>query len=168
MGILTSERFNSLEDLFNHELKDLYDAEHRIAEALPKMAEKAHSPQLKRAFEKHLRQTEVHIERLKGVFEHRGCEPERAKCDGITGLIKEGSHVLSAEGDCDAIDAGLIACAQKVEHYEMAGYGTLRAFARQLGDHDSAELIEQTLNEEKFTDKKLTQIAEGAVNPASA
>ena len=167
MGILMSEKFNSLEELFQHELKDLYDAEYRITEALPQMAEKATNPNLKQAFENHLRQTEKHIERLNSVFEHRGIEPDRVKCDGIVGLIKEGSHVLSADGDGDVLDAGLICAAQKVEHYEMAGYGTARAFARQLGDNYSAELLEQTLDEEKETDQKLTQIAEGSVNPAS-
>jgi ferritin-like metal-binding protein YciE len=167
MGILMSEKFNSLEDLFHHELKDLYDAEQRITEALPQMAEKAHNPELKRAFEQHLRQTEKHVERLEAVFQHRGKGPERVKCDGIVGLIKEGSNVLSAEGDPDAIDAGLIAAAQKVEHYEIASYGTVRTFARRLGDQYSAELLEQTLDEEKETDHKLTDIAESAVNPAA-
>jgi ferritin-like metal-binding protein YciE len=167
MGMLMSEKFNSLEDLFHHELKDLYDAEQRIIEALPQMAEKAHNPDVKSAFETHLRQTEKHVERLESVFQHRGMEPERVKCDGIVGLIKEGSNVLSADGDADAIDAGLISAAQKVEHYEMAGYGTARTFARRLGDDYSAELLEQTLDEEKETDKKLTTIAETEVNPAA-
>jgi ferritin-like metal-binding protein YciE len=167
MGILTGEKFNSLADLFHHELKDLYDAEHRITDALPKMADKASNPDLKQAFEKHLRQTEKHIERLTSVFEHRGLEPERIKCDAMVGLIKEGSHVLSAEGCEDTIDAGLIAAAQKVEHYEMAGYGTVRALAEQLNDSYSAELLQETLDEEKETDQKLTKIAEGAVNPAA-
>ncbi|MEX2308933.1 MAG: ferritin-like domain-containing protein [Pirellulales bacterium] len=167
MGILMSEQFNSLEDLFNHELKDLYDAEQRITEALPQLADKAHNPELKRAFEQHLRQTEKHVERLEAVFQHRGHQPERVKCDGIVGLIKEGGNVLSAEGDPDAIDAGLIAAAQKVEHYEIASYGTVRTFARRLGDQYSAELLEQTLDEEKETDHKLTDIAESAVNPAA-
>jgi ferritin-like metal-binding protein YciE len=168
MGIFTSETFNSLEDLFNHELKDLYDAEIRITEALPKMADKAKSPRLKQAFKSHLQQTEKHVERLKSIFEHRGCEAEREKCDAMVGLIKEGSNVLSAEGDADVLDAALIAAAQRVEHYEIAGYGTARSFAQQLGDNYSAELLEQTLDEEKQTDVQLTQIAEGAVNPASA
>jgi ferritin-like metal-binding protein YciE len=162
-----SEKFNSLEDLFHHELKDLYDAEQRITETLPQMAEKAHNPELKKAFEQHLRQTEKHVERLESVFQNRGIEPERVKCDGIVGLIKEGSHVLSADGDADAIDAGLIGAAQRVEHYEIAGYGTARTFAQRLGDDRSADLLEQTLNEEKETDHMLTQIAESAVNPAA-
>jgi ferritin-like metal-binding protein YciE len=167
MGIF-SEEFNSLEDLFRHELKDLYDAEHRIIEALPQMAEKASNSSLKHAFENHLRQTEKHVERLEAIFEHLGVDPERVKCDGIVGLIKEGSTVLSAEGDPDAIDAGLIASAQKVEHYEIAGYGTVRTFAQRLNNHYAAELCEQTLEEEKDTDQLLTKIAEASVNPAAA
>jgi ferritin-like metal-binding protein YciE len=168
MGIFTGETFNSMEDLFKHELKDLYDAEHRIVEALPQLADKAHNPSLKQAFENHLHQSEKHIERLEAVFESLGIDAERVKCDGVVGLIKEGSNVLDAEGDPDTIDAGLIAAAQRVEHYEIAGYGTLRAFARQLNNEYVAELCEQTLDEEKATDQLLTSIAERAVNPASA
>jgi ferritin-like metal-binding protein YciE len=131
------------------------------------MAEKAHNPDLQRAFKKHLQQTEKHIERLNSVFEHLGQDAERHKCDAMAGLLKEGSHILSAEGCEDTIDAGLIAAAQKVEHYEMAGYGTVRALAEQLNDSYSAELLQETLDEEKDTDQKLTKIAEGAVNPAA-
>jgi ferritin-like metal-binding protein YciE len=167
MGIFTSETFNSLADLFKHELKDLYDAEHRITKALPQMAEKAHHPELKRAFQSHLQQTEKHIERLNSVFEHLGENAERHKCDAMAGLIKEGGYVLSAEGCSDTIDAALIAAAQKVEHYEIASYGTARALALQLNDTYAAELLQDTLDEEKDTDVKLTQIAEGAVNPAA-
>lgn len=167
MGIF-SEEFNSLEDLFRHELKDLYDAEHRMLEALPKMAEKASNPSLKQAFEDHLRQTEKHVERLEAMFEHLGCDPERVKCDAMVGLVKEGTAVLNAEGDADAIDAGLISAAQKAEHYEIAGYGTVRSFARRLNNQYVAELCEQTLDEEKNTDQLLTEIAEGSVNPAAA
>ena len=167
MGILMSEKFNSLNDVFQHELKDLYDAEMRIVEALPQMAEKASNPKLKQAFEQHRRQTETHVQRLESVFKHCGLEPDRVKCDGVAGIISEGSDILSAEGDKDAIDAALIGAAQKVEHYEMASYGTARTFARRLGDNYAAELLEQTLDEEKETDQKLTEIAESAVNPAS-
>jgi ferritin-like metal-binding protein YciE len=168
MGIFTTEKFNSLADLFVHELKDLYDAEHRNTEALPQMADKAANPQLKHAFTNHLRQTERQIERLNSIFEHRGMDAERVKCDGMVGLLKEGSAILSADGDSDTIDAALIAAAQKVEHYEIASYGTVRALAQQLNDSYSAELLLETLDEEKETDVKLTEIAEGAVNPASA
>lgn len=167
MGLLMSDTFNSLEDLFHHELKDLYDAEQRLTQALPQMAEKAHNPQLKKAFEDHLRQTEKHVERLESVFQNRGLEPERVKCDAMVGLVEEGSNVISAKGDADALDAGLIGAAQKVEHYEIASYGTLRTFARRLNDTASANLLEQTLDEEKQTDEKLTKIAEQSVNPAS-
>jgi ferritin-like metal-binding protein YciE len=168
MGIFTREEYNSLEELFVHELKDLYDAEMRITEALPKMAEKAHNRGLKHAFENHLQQTEKHIERLESVFQHRGLEPEREICEAMVGLLKEGSEVVSARGDHDVLDAALIAAAQRVEHYEISGYGTARAFARQLNDEYSAELLDQTLDEEKQTDHQLTEIAEEAVNPASA
>ena len=167
MGLFSAE-FKSLQDLLHHEIKDLYDAEHQITEALPQMAEKATNPSLKQAFNDHRQQTEKHIERLQSVFEHLGIEPEREKCHGLAGLIKEGSTILGAEGDPDVIDAGLIAEAQRVEHFEIAAYGTVRAFARQLNNEYAAELFEQTLDEEKMTDQLLTQIAEGAVNPASA
>jgi len=168
MGIFTSEEFNSLEELFEHELKDLYDAEIRLTDALPKLADKASSPALRRAFENHVRETEKHVERLRSIFENLGIEAEREKCDAMTGLIKEGGHVLDAEGDPNVLDAALIAAAQRAEHYEIAAYGTARAFARQLNNEYAAELLEQTLDEEKAADQKLTMIAEGSVNPASA
>jgi ferritin-like metal-binding protein YciE len=167
MGIFTSEEFNTLNELLENQLKDLYDAEHRITEALPKMADKATNASLKKAFRDHLRQTEKHIERLESVFEHRGIEPMREKCEAIVGLIHEGGELLDASGDSNVLDAGLIAAAQRVEHYEIAGYGTARAFSRQLSDEYSAELLEQTLDEEKSTDQQLTDIAEARVNPAS-
>lgn len=166
MGIFTSEHLNSLEELFHHELKDIYDAEIRITAALSKMADKAHNPSLRQAFQQHLEQTRQHVERLELIFMHRGLEPERETCDAMKGLIKEGGIVLSAAGEPDVLDAALIAAAQRVEHYEMAAYGTVRAFARQLGDEYSANLLEHTLDEEKETDQQLTHIAEGAVNPA--
>ncbi len=127
MGIFTSETFNSLDDLFVFELKDLYDAEKRITEALPKMAKKAHNPRLKEGFQHHLDQTEKHVERLESIFQHRGIEAERETCDAMVGLLKEGSTILDAEGESDVLDAALIAAAQRVEHYEIAGYGTARA-----------------------------------------
>jgi ferritin-like metal-binding protein YciE len=167
MGIFSTTEFNSLAELFEHELRDLYDAEHRLTEALPQMAEKASSAELKSAFERHLQETERHIERLQSVFEQMGVEPDREKCDAMAGLIKEGSNVLSADGDASVLDAALIAAAQRVEHYEIAAYGTAKAFARRLGNAYAAELLEQTLDEEKATDEKLTQIAESSVNPAS-
>src|SRR3954471_9483914 len=134
MGIFTSEEFNSFEDLFVHELKDLYDAENQLIDALPKMAKKATNPSLKKAFQSHLQQTEKHAQRLESIFEHRGLEPDRETCAAMKGLIKEGSAVLDATGDKAVLDAALIAAAQRVEHYEIAAYGTARSFAQYLAD----------------------------------
>jgi ferritin-like metal-binding protein YciE len=166
MGLFSKE-LNSLDELFQCELRDLYDAEYRLTDALPKLAEKASSSELKRAFQNHLRETEKHIERLESIFERIGVQAEREKCDAMVGIIKEGDHVLSATGDGHVIDAALIAAAQRAEHYEIAGYGTARSYARQLGNAYAAELLEQTLDEEKAADEKLTSIAVGSVNPAS-
>jgi ferritin-like metal-binding protein YciE len=135
---------------------------------LPKLADKAFSSALKRAFENHLHETEKHVERLESIFENLGIDADREKCEAMTGLIKEGGQVLDAEGDPNVLDAALIAAAQRAEHYEIAAYGTARAFARQLNNEYAAELLEQTLDEEKAADQKLTMIAEGSVNPASA
>lgn len=168
MGFFTSETFNSLDDLFVHELKDLYDAEQQLTDALPKMAEKAKNPTLRKAFQNHLLQTEKHVERLESVFEHRGLEPDRETCAAMAGLVKEGGIVLDADGNADVIDAALIAAAQRVEHYEIAAYGTARCFAHHLGDEYAAELLGQTLDEEKATDQQLTKIAESAVNPSTS
>jgi ferritin-like metal-binding protein YciE len=167
MGIFSSTQFNSLEELFEYELKDLYDAEHRLTDALPKLADKATNSALKMAFEKHLRETEKHVERLESIFDHIGIEPDREKCDAMVGLIKEGDQIIDAEGDANVLDAALIAAAQRAEHYEMAAYGSARAFARQLGNEYAAELLEQTLDEEKAADQKLTEIAESSVNVAA-
>ena len=164
MGLLTNHTFNDLNDLFVHELKDLYDAEYRITEALPKMAAAASSPELKRAFETHLMETQNHITRLEQVFRQIGCDADRETCPAMQGIIKEGSEMISANGDPDTRDAALIASAQRVEHYEMAGYGTLRTFAMELNKPAIAQLLQQTLDEEGKTDKLLTQIAESRVN----
>lgn len=168
MGIFMSEEFNSLQELFEHEIKDLYDAEHRITDALPKMAEKAHDPSLKKAFNDHLKQTEVHVERLEEIFSKLGRDPERVKCAAMVGLLSEGDEIVDASGDPDVLDAALISAAQRVEHYEIAAYGCARTFARRLGNSYVAELLQQTLDEEGDTDKKLTAIAEQKVNPAAA
>ncbi|HEX4412869.1 MAG TPA: ferritin-like domain-containing protein [Lacipirellulaceae bacterium] len=168
MGIFTSEEFNSFEDLFVHELKDLYDAENQLLEALPQMAKKATNSALKKTFQSHLQQTEKHAQRLESIFEHRGLEADRETCAAMKGLIKEGSAVLDATGDKAVLDAALIAAAQRVEHYEIAAYGTARSFAQHLADEYAVELLGQTLDEEKSTDQQLTKIAEGSVNPASA
>jgi ferritin-like metal-binding protein YciE len=167
MGLFTNKDLNSLDELFLCELRDLYDAEHRLTDALPKLAEKASSAELKSAFQNHLRETEKQIERLESVFEELGQKAERETCDAMIGIIKEGDAVLDASGESHVLDAALIAAAQRAEHYEIAGYGTARSFAQQLGQSYAAELLEQTLEEEKGADQKLTAIAERSVNPAS-
>ena len=161
---LFNHQFNDLGDLFIHELKDLYDAEQRLVSALPEMADAATSPQLKEAFMDHLRQTENHVGRLEQVFSKLGFEPERETCHAMKGLIDEGQSIISAKGDDNVRDAGLISAAQRVEHYEIAGYGTVRTFAQQLGYDDIAQVLQQTLTEEGETDKKLSALAESSIN----
>lgn len=165
---LFSHTFNNLNDLFIHELGDLYDAENRITEALPKMADAASSPELKMAFQDHLKETEQHVSRLEEVFSKMGMKPKRETCPAMKGLLVEGEQMLSATGDDKVRDAALIASAQRVEHYEMAGYGAVRTFAQQLGRSDLAQILQQTLDEEGEADKKLTRIAEGSVNTQAA
>lgn len=164
MGLLSYE-FHNLNDLFIHQMKDLYDAEQRLTDALPKMAEAASNPELRAAFSEHLTQTQTHVRRLEDVFRRLGCEPDRETCHGMKGLIDEGSEIIKAAGDDDTRDAGLIAAAQKVEHYEIASYGTSRTFARELGMEDIAQTLQQTLDEEGDTDKRLTELAEMRINP---
>jgi ferritin-like metal-binding protein YciE len=159
-------KLKSFEDLFVNELKDLYSAENQILKALPKMANAASSPQLQQAFEEHLQQTQRQVERLDLIFSKLGTKPTGKKCKAMEGLIDEGSELLSMDSvDPDIVDAGLIVAAQKVEHYEIAGYGSVRTFAHMLGDQQAEELLQQTLNEEAETDKKLTQLAVSRVNP---
>jgi ferritin-like metal-binding protein YciE len=160
----TSLKLESLRDLFVEELRDLYSAETQLVEALPKMAEAACSQELKSAFNHHLEQTHEHVSRLKDIFEDIGEKSSGETCEAMKGLIKEGETLLKAEGDLDVRDAGLIGAAQRVEHYEIAGYGTARSLARRLGDNQVAETLQQTLNEEAEADKKLTSIAESQVN----
>ena len=167
MGLF-SESFNDINDLFQHNLKDLYDAEHQLTEALPQMAAAATSPELKSAFTQHLAETKVQITRLDRVFQQIGQKPERVTCPAMKGLVKEGQEVISASGDPKVKDAALIGAAQKSEHYEMASYGTLRTMAQQLGMTDVAALLQQNLDEEGQTDKKLTSIAEGSINRQAA
>ena len=155
----------SLQKLYLEQLRDLYSAEEQILEALPKMADAANDPVLKGAFREHLEQTRQHVQRLEQIFRSAGKEPERETCDGIKGLLKEGSEMLKMRGEPEAKDAGLIAAAQRVEHYEMAVYGTIRNYAQSLGRNEFADLLQRTLNEEGEADKKLTQIAERKVNP---
>jgi ferritin-like metal-binding protein YciE len=150
-----------LQEFLVEELKDLYSAEKQITKALPKMAKKAKSPELKKAFEMHLRETEKQIERLDTIFEQLEESPRGKKCKGMEGLIEEGQEVIQENaGEPEIIDVGMISAAQKVEHYEMAGYGCARTYAQLLGLDDIAQLLEETLEEEKATDAKLTGIAE--------
>jgi ferritin-like metal-binding protein YciE len=151
----------SLRDLYIHELKDLYSAENQLVKALPKMAKAANAKSLKAGFEKHLKETKEHVERLKKIFEELGESPGMKKCKAMEGLIKEGDEVASEDSEPEVKDAALIAAAQRVEHYEMAGYGCVRTYARLLGDKKAATTLQKTLDEEGATDKKLTDLAEG-------
>jgi ferritin-like metal-binding protein YciE len=154
----------SLQDLYVEELKDLYNAEKQLVKALPRMAKNATNAQLKQAFTKHLEETEGHVERLEQIFEMLGERAGGKKCKGMEGLIEEAKEILEEDVEEQVLDAGLISKAQHVEHYEIAGYGTVRTYARQLGLDDQARLLQQTLDEEGKADKLLTQIAESAVN----
>jgi ferritin-like metal-binding protein YciE len=161
-------KLESLKSLYLDELKDAYDFEHQILEALPKMEKAATAEELKSAFREHCAQTERQTERLKQVFASLGEKAERKTCKGMKGLLAEGEDYLKAHGDRDAIDASLIAAAQRVEHYEIAVYGTLREYARVLGLSDQGRLLQQNLEEEKTADQKLTQLAEQGINVAAA
>jgi ferritin-like metal-binding protein YciE len=148
-----------------HQLQDLYDAEHKITEALPKLAQKVEDPKLKSAFELHLRQTENHIARLEKCFNLMGEPAERIPCKGIDGLLKEGEELIEENPSMDVLEAGLIGAAQKVEHYEMASYGCARTWARNMRLTEVADLLQKTLDEEGDTDKKLTELAQkGGIN----
>jgi ferritin-like metal-binding protein YciE len=164
MAIFGNIEFNSLEDLFLEQLEDLYDAEHRIIRALPKMSEAARSRELKQAFDQHLAQTRGHVDRLDTIFRELNKTPDRETCEAMKGLLREGEEMIDAKGDPNVRDAALIAAAQRVEHYEMAGYGTARSLAIHLGHANAARLLQDTLEEEKSADSKLTDIAENAVN----
>jgi ferritin-like metal-binding protein YciE len=159
-------KMESLKDLYIHELNDLYSAEKQILDALPKMAKKASSPELRQAFEEHLVVTEEQVRRLDTIFDELGGGPSGQKCRGMEGLIEEGEELLQEEdADPATRDAGLIAAAQRVEHYEIAGYGCARTYAQRLGFENAARLLQQTLEEEGRTDHRLTAIAERVVNP---
>jgi ferritin-like metal-binding protein YciE len=151
---------DSLRELYIDELKDLYSAETQLVKALPKMAKAASNDQLRQAFEEHLRQTSEHVSRLEQIFEALEEKPTGKKCVGMEGLVKEGSEVMKEDYGDEVKDAAIIGAAQRVEHYEMAGYGTVRAFAELLGETEHVSLLEETLNEEKEADEKLTQLAE--------
>ena len=157
----------SLDDVLEAELKDLYSAEKQLVEALPDIIAAATSKQLSDAVSEHLEETRGHVKRLEEVFQSIGMEPESEHCDGMEGLISEGSEVAEAGGDGDARDAALIGAAQRVEHYEIAAYGTARTIAKQLGHTDAAKLLADTLEEESAADEKLTKIAESSVNAAA-
>jgi ferritin-like metal-binding protein YciE len=153
-------RKDSLRQLYVDELKDLYSAETQLVKALPKLAKTSSNAGLRQAFEEHLRQTSEHVSRLEQIFEALGEKPGGKKCVGMEGLVKEGAETMQEKYGDTVMDAAIIGAAQRVEHYEIAGYGTVRAFAALLGESNHVSLIEQTLEEEKQTDEKLTQLAE--------
>lgn len=160
----TALKLDSLRDLLIEELRDLYNAENQLVEALPKLGEAATSSELKSAFNHHLQETRQHVTRLERIFQQIGEKSSGETCEAMKGLIKEGDVLVKAEGDPSVRDAGLVGAAQRVEHYEIAGYGTARSLARRLGENEIAETLQQTLNEEAQADKKLTSIAESQVN----
>jgi ferritin-like metal-binding protein YciE len=154
----------TLQDLYLHELKDIYSAEKQILQALPRMAKDASHDELRTAFEEHQRMTEEQVRRLETIFDDLGQSPGNKKCKGMEGLIEEGKEVLEEKADPDVKDAALIAAAQRVEHYEISAYGTARTYARRLGFDNHVELLERTLQEESQTDERLTKLAESRVN----
>ena len=158
----------SLQDLFLHELRDIYSAEKQILKALPKMAKAASNPQLKTGFQEHLEQTKEHVNRLEQIFEKLGKPSRGPKCKGMEGLLEEGADMMEEEGEPEVIDAGLISAAQRVEHYEIAAYGCAKTYAKVLGDTEAGSLLDQTLQEEGATDKKLTQLAKSSINIKAA
>ena len=152
---------SALKELYVDELRDLYDAEDQLTKALPKMAKAATSDELRSGFEHHLEQTKGHVQRLEQIFEGMGEKPKGKKCKGMEGLIAEGKEIMQDEDlEGEVLDAGLISAAQRVEHYEIAAYGCVRSYASLLGDTKAASLLEKTLEEEKETDQKLTELSE--------
>src|SRR4026208_670873 len=158
----------TLHEAFIEELRDSYDAENQLLQALPKLAKAAASTDLRAAFETHLEQTRGHVERLEQVFESLDEKPRGKHCEGIAGIIEEGKAIMEEEFDDATMDACLIAAGQRAEHYEMAAYATLVAWARALGHDEAAELLQQTLDEEKAADEKLSGLAEGGINQSAA
>jgi ferritin-like metal-binding protein YciE len=158
-------KLDTLQKLYTDELRDLYNAENQLLKALPRMAKAASSQELKDAFEKHLEQTKTHVERLEQVFEELDEKPKGKTCRAMKGLIEEGSEILKEDGEESVLDAGIIVAAQKVEHYEIAGYGSVRTFAHLLGKDKSAQLLQATLDEESETNELLNRLAESVVNP---
>ena len=157
-------KLDTLEQLYIDELRDLYSAESQLLKALPKMAKGASSNELKDAFEKHLEQTRGHVQRLEEIFEQLDESPKGKTCYGMKGLIEEGSEILSEDGEDSVLDAGIIVAAQKVEHYEIASYGSVRTFANLLGQKEAARLLQATLDEESEANELLNELAEGVVN----
>ena len=153
-----------LQDLFIDQLRDLYNAEKQLVKALPKMAKKASDEELKQAFATHLEETKGHVDRLEQIFEKLGKRPSGKTCKAMKGLVEEGQEAMEEDATPEVLDAALIAAAQRVEHYEMAGYGTVRSYAKLLGNNEAAKLLQQTLDEEGNADKKLTKLAESAIN----
>jgi ferritin-like metal-binding protein YciE len=174
--MLESERYDggetmkegALKELYIKELRDIYDAEKQITKALPKMAKAASSSRLREAFQHHLEQTNNHVSRLEQIFDELDESPKGESCDGMEGLIEEGSNVIDEDMEAEAKDAGLISAAQRVEHYEMAAYGTVRTYANILGEKKAASLLQETLDEEKETDQTLTTLAESINIKAAA
>jgi len=160
-------KIETLQELFIDELKDLYSAETQIIKALPKMIKNANSDELRGAFEEHLEQTKGHVDRLDQIFGELNASPKGKKCTGMEGLLEEGKELMAEDIEPEVLDAGLISAAQRVEHYEIAGYGTVRTYAELLGLDEAAKLLQETLDEEKETDRKLTSIAE-SVNVEAA
>ena len=157
-------QMNSLRELYVEELKDLYSAETQILKALPKMIKAASNRDLQRAFTQHERQTQQHVKRLERIFKLLDESSRGKKCKGMEGLLEEGQELIKERPEPEVLDAGLIAAAQRVEHYEIAGYGTVRTYARQLGEEEQATLLQQTLDEEGETDKLLSSLAESSIN----
>jgi ferritin-like metal-binding protein YciE len=167
MGFFSKD-IKTMDDLFVHTLRDIYYAERQIVQALPDMIEKAHDAQLKQGFETHLQETENHVKRLEKVFQMHGIEPQGVDCPAIDGILEEADDVAGEVEDSAVLDAALIAAAQAVEHYEITRYGSLIAWAQLLGRNDCASVLQQTLDEEKATDKKLTAMAESRLNRRAA
>jgi ferritin-like metal-binding protein YciE len=167
MGLFTKD-IKTINELFAHQLQDIYYAEKQLVKALPQMAEKATDPQLKQGFLTHLEETRTHVQRLEQVFQMHGLQAKAIDCPAIDGIIEEADEVAGEVADKAVLDAALINAAQAAEHYEIARYGSLIACARQLGRNDCASLLQKTLDEEKTTDKKLTSLAEGKINLRAA
>ena len=161
-------RLHSLHDLYVEELKDLFSAENQILKALPKMAKAASAPELQNGFQEHLEQTKEHAHRLEQIFQKMSMTGKGKKCKAMEGLLEEGKEMMEEKAEPAVKDAALIAAAQRVEHYEMAGYGCARTFAKILGEQEAAELLQHTLDEEIAADKKLTEVAESTVNAEAA